>query len=295
MKHLISIHDLSRTDILEFLDFARDLQSTPKTGLLKDKIITLAFFEPSTRTRMSFEAAALRLGGKVMGFADTAQTSIAKGESLSDTLKILGGYSDALVIRHPSEGSARLASHVAGIPVINAGDGANQHPTQTLLDLFTMRACFGKLEGLHLALTGDLKYGRTIHSLVEAASLFDMRLYFIAAEGLELPAQLTEILKMRSIRFSFHRHIAEIIDKADVLYLTRLQKERFQNERGISYQGLNAEILKNAKPSLKILHPLPRQEELPTEIDTTPHAAYFEQARNGVIVREAVLAKLLGA
>lgn len=295
MNHLISIHDLSKAEILSYLDLAKSLQQKPKKSLLQDKIVSLAFFEPSTRTRLSFESAVLRLGGKTIGFSEAGQTSMAKGESLADTIKMLSGYSDAIVIRHPKEGAARLAAEVAGIPVINAGDGANQHPSQTLLDLFTMRECFGALEGLNLALVGDLKYGRTIHSLVEAASFFDMRLYFVAADGLELPTHLAEILKLRGVRFSFHRDVAEVIGKSDVLYLTRLQRERLKGENISAYRGINLEILKHAKASLKILHPLPRCEELPIEIDSTPHAAYFEQAKNGVVVREAILAKVLGA
>lgn len=294
MKHLISIHDLSKADILSFLDLAQTLKNSPKKSLLQDKIVSLAFFEPSTRTRMSFESAVLRLGGKALGFSDASQTSVSKGESLSDTFKMLGAYSDALVIRHPREGAARLAAEVTGIPVINAGDGANQHPSQTLLDLFTMREFFGHLDGLHLALVGDLKYGRTIHSLVEAASLFDMRLYFIAAEGLNLPPYLTEILKIRRVKFSLHRKISDVINKTDVLYMTRLQKERLTGDRVGEYHGIDLETLRDAKPTLKILHPLPRREELPEEIDHTPYAAYFEQAKNGVVVREAILAKLLG-
>lgn len=294
MPHLISIHDLTKTDILAYLDLAETLQAHPQTDLLQNKLIALAFFEPSTRTRLSFEAAALRLGARVMGFAEASATSVAKGESLSDTLKVLDGYADALIIRHPKEGSARLASEIAGVPVINAGDGANQHPSQTLLDLFTIRQAFGHLEGLHLALMGDLKYSRTIHSLVEAASLFDMRLYFIATEGLMLPPALTELLKRRGVKFSFHRDVKEVIVKIDVLYLTRLQKERMPQEAPLTHQNIDLQVLKDAKPSLKILHPLPRQNELPPEIDATKHALYFEQAKNGVVVRQAILLKALG-
>ncbi len=294
MKHLISIHDLSQKDILSYLDLAKTLQQRPQPKALQDKLVALAFFEPSTRTRLSFEAAILRCGGKVMGFSDAAQTSLVKGESLSDTIKILSGYSDAIVIRHPQEGAARLASEVSHIPVINAGDGANQHPTQTLVDLFTLREQFGKLAGLHLALMGDLKYARTIHSLVEAASFFDMRLYFIATEGLSLPSSLSEILKMRGVKFSFHRHIEEVISKIDVLYLTRLQKERLGNEVVGDYPPIDLHLLTAAKKTMKILHPLPRQAELPVEIDATTHAAYFEQAKYAVVVRQAILLTLLG-
>ena len=291
--NLVSILDLNKTDILSYLDLAEKFKAIPPKALLKDKLITLAFFEPSTRTRLSFEAAALRLGAKVMGFTDAKATSLAKGESLSDTMRVLGSYSDAVVIRHPNEGAARLAAEQVKTPIINAGDGANQHPSQTLLDLFTIRELFGKLEGLNLTLVGDLKYGRTIHSLVEAASLFDMRLYFVAADGLTLPHHLTERLKMRGVKFSFHRTVADVISKTDILYLTRLQKERLTTAAP-EYHCIDLALLNDAKPHLKIMHPLPRQEELPPEIDATPHAAYFEQAKNGVVVRQAILVKALG-
>jgi len=291
--NLVSILDLNKADILSYLDLAAQFKATPPKELLKNKLITLAFFEPSTRTRLSFEAAALRLGAKVMGFTDAKATSLAKGESLSDTVRVLGSYSDAVIIRHPNEGAARLAAEQVDTPIINAGDGANQHPSQTLLDLFTIRELFGKLEGLSLALVGDLKYGRTIHSLVEAASLFDMRLYFVAADGLTLPHHLTERLKMRGVKFSFHRTVADVMSKTDVLYLTRLQKERLTTAVP-EYHSIDLDLLNDAKPHLKIMHPLPRQEELPPEIDATPHAAYFEQAKNGVVVRQAILVKALG-
>ncbi len=292
MPNLISIQDLSKEEILAYLELAKKLKDATPARLLEDKLITFAFFEPSTRTRLSFEAAAIRLGAKVMGFAEAGGTSTAKGESLSDTLKIIGGYSDALILRHPQEGAARLAVSLVDIPVINAGDGANQHPSQTLLDLFTLKETFGKLDGLHLALMGDLKYGRVMHSLVEAASLFDMRLYFVAAEGLGLPPHLTERLKMRGVKFSFHADVAEILPKLDVLYLSRLQKERFSGQQTRSYAGIHLSLLKEAKASLKIMHALPRQEELPTDIDSTPHALYFEQARYGVVMRQAILLTL---
>ena len=294
MTHLISIHDLSKSHILEYLDLATALEKKSESYFLKNKLIATAFFEPSTRTRLSFEAAALKLGAKTIGFTDERATSIAKGESLSDTIKILAGYADAIVIRHPKEGAARFAAEIADIPVINAGDGANQHPSQTLLDFFTLQKAFTKLEGLHLALVGDLKYSRTIHSLVEAASLFDMRLYFVAAQQLSLPATLMDLLKRRGVKYSFHQHLDEMINHIDVLYLTRLQIERFNNENIAEYIPLNLDLLQKAKPHLKILHPLPRQNELPVEIDSTPHALYFQQAKNGVIMRQAILLKSLG-
>ncbi len=302
MPHLISIHDLSKAELLSYLDLAEHIHNQPPTQeLLKNKLISLAFFEPSTRTRLSFEAAALRLGAKVMGVSEAQNTSTAKGETLSDTARVLGGYSDALIIRHPQEGAARLAAEYAGIPVINAGDGANQHPSQTLLDLFTLRQAFGKLEKLNLAVMGDLKNARTIHSLIEAASFFDMRIYGIPShENLSLPTDLIEILKRRGVKFSFHhpKDLEFLMPKLDVLYLSRLQKERLEKSQlqhyAGQYSGITLKILKNAQPHFKILHPLPRQQELPPEIDHTPHALYFEQAKNGVIVRQAILLKALG-
>lgn len=289
-NHLLSMHDLSRDEINHFLKAAQALQEKPKPQALKGKIIALCFFEPSTRTRLSFETAALRLGGKTIGFSDTHALSTAKGESLQDTIRVISSYADVIVIRHPSEGAARLAAEVSSVPVINAGDGANQHPTQTLLDLFTMKAAFGKLEGLHVAIMGDLKHGRTVHSLVEAAAHFDMRLYFVAgAPSCTLPPYLLDYLKLQGICFSFHREVKEILPKLDVLYLTRLQKERFHQDATLPYQALSLEDLKGAKASLKILHPLPRQEELPLAMDATPYAHYFEQAKNGVVVRQAIL------
>ncbi len=290
MNHLLSIHDLTRNDIAKVLNAAKALQKKPQPEALKGKIIALCFFEPSTRTRLSFETAVLRLGGQTIGFSDTTALSTAKGESLQDTIRMISSYADAIVIRHPLEGAARLAAEVSSVPVINAGDGANQHPTQTLLDLFTINEAFGKLEGLHLGIMGDLKHGRTVHSLVEAAAHFDMRLYFVAGDpSCTLPPYLLEYLKLQGVRFSFHREVKEIVPKLDVLYLTRLQKERLQGQAPAEYKTLCLDDLHGAKAHLKILHPLPRQEELPAAIDATPYAHYFEQAKNGVVVREAIL------
>ncbi len=299
MNHLLSIHDLNRDDIANVLKTAKALQKKPQPEALKGKIIALCFFEPSTRTRLSFETAVLRLGGQTIGFSDTTALSTAKGESLQDTIRMISSYADAIVIRHPLEGAARLAAEVSSIPVINAGDGANQHPTQTLLDLFTINEAFGKLEGLHLGIMGDLKHGRTVHSLVEAAAHFDMRLYFVAGDpSCTLPPYLLEYLKLQGVRFSFHREVKEIVPKLDVLYLTRLQKERLSGPADSRvnlgspwshYQCLSLDDLNGAKTHLKILHPLPRQEELPVAIDATPYAHYFEQAKNGIVVRKAIL------
>ena len=297
-RSLVSINDLKESDIDLILNLAkRYKQGEIKTKVLHDKIIGSCFFEPSTRTRLSFETAILRLGGQTIGFADGQNTSLnAKGESLRDSLRIIGSYVDALIMRHPQEGAARLAKELTQIPVINAGDGANQHPTQTLLDLFSIQETQGKLKGLHLGLVGDLKHGRTIHSLVQAAAMYDMRLYFVAPSLLGLPESLSFDLKRRGVKFSFHNTVSEVIDKLDILYLTRLQKERFDAshaEGEFLKLALKASDLKSVKANLKILHPLPRKEELPIEIDQTPYAYYFEQAKNGVYVREALLHLIL--
>lgn len=294
-RSLISIQNLSHDEIVFLLELALAYKKgTIVEKTLSDKIMASCFFEPSTRTRLSFESAMLRLGGQFIGFSDPANNSSQrKGESLSDSLKIIGGYADVMVIRHPQEGAAQLASDIAGIPVINAGDGANQHPTQTLIDLFSMRETHGELQGLKVAIAGDLRYGRTAHSLVQAASLFNMRLYFVSPPELNLPENLSFDLKRRGITFSFHQHINDVIDKVDILYLTRLQKERLalsvSAENYAASTALSPEILSKALPKLKILHPLPRQEELPISIDSLPQAYYFEQAKNGVFVRQALL------
>lgn len=297
-KSLISIQDLSLDEFKLIFNKAKEYQErkglAPKgTRPLSDKVIASTFFEASTRTRLSFEAAVQRLGGSVIGFADSNNTSLGvKGESIKDTLKVIGGYADLLILRHPQEGAARLASEVCDIPVINAGDGANQHPTQTLLDLFTMQNVANNLEGLHLVLAGDLKYGRTIHSLVQVAHLFKMRLYFVAFDQLSLPETLLFQLKCQAVPFSFHKDLAEVMSIADVVYLTRVQKERIRGDAPKPLV-LSQALLKKAKKTMKILHPLPRQEELPSEIDDTIHAHYFEQAQNGIYIREALLDLIL--
>lgn len=294
-RSLINMKELSAEAIQQlFALAARYKNNEVKQKPLADKVVAHCFFEPSTRTRFSFETACLRLGGQNIVATDPERTSSQmKGESLSDSLKVIGSYVDAMTIRHPCEGAARLAAEVSGVPVINAGDGANQHPTQTLLDLFTMQETQGRLEGLHVALVGDLKYGRTTHSLVQVAHLFDMRLYFVSPTQLALPEHLSFELKRQGIKFSFHQSIAEIISKIDILYLTRMQKERFQNITGLD-QVLAAmtcteELLASARSTLKILHPLPRLAELPSAIDHTSFASYFDQAKNGMYVREALL------
>ena len=286
---LVALFDLDKSAILEILQHAASFKQGLRKNTLEGKVIASCFFEASTRTRLSFESAVCRLGGKVIGFADSSATSQSnKGESFVDTLRMLNCYADGLILRHPNDGAARLAAEVMTIPVINAGDGANQHPSQTLLDLFSIQDSQGHLEEINLGLMGDLKYSRTVHSLIDASKLFKMRLYFIAPAALRISNENLIELKRHGISYSFHESAEEVIDKLDCLYLTRLQKERFSDEINYSY-GINLELLKRAKPNLRILHPLPRLQELPIEIDATPHAYYFQQAQNGVYIRQALL------
>ncbi len=294
MQGLISIADLNKDKIMEILNLSKLFKDGMRKKTLDGKVIASCFFENSTRTRLSFESAVAHLGGSTIGFADSSATSLAsKGESLSDTLKIISCYADALIIRHPLDGAARLASEICDIPVINAGDGANQHPTQTLLDLFSIMDSQGRLEGINLGIMGDLKFGRTVHSLVEAAKWFGMQLYFIAPKQLRMGDEELFNLKTSGIQYSFHNSLDEVVGKLDCLYLTRLQKERFVDEVISDSYKISLNSLANVKPNLKILHPLPRQEELPVEIDNTPYAYYFEQAQNGLYVRQALLDILL--
>ncbi len=292
MQHLISITDIDKKTVLDILDLAEQFQQGKTSDKLSGKVVASCFFEASTRTRLSFESAVNYLGGKVIGFSDANNTSIAKGESFIDTLKIIDNYADIVIIRHPLDGSARLASEVCTKPVINAGDGANQHPTQTLLDLFSIKQTQGKLDGVHLGIMGDLKFSRTVYSLLHATKFFDMKLYFIAPKNLRMDDEHLFILKQLGIQYSFHNKVEEVIDKLDCLYLTRLQKERFVGECYETY-GITLNHLKNVKPNLCILHPLPRQDELPKEIDSTPYAYYFTQAKNGLYVRQAILHQMI--
>ncbi len=295
-RDILSIKDLTLENIRTILDTAFDLKNAPAKHLIKDKLIAHCFFEPSTRTRLSFESATLRLGGKVLGFSSDESLSIQKGETLYDTMKVISEYADLIVIRHPQEGAARFTAEISDKPVINAGDGANQHPTQALVDLFTIQACQKKLDGLNIGLIGDLKYGRTIHSFAEVCMLFGVRLYLVSPEILTLPEPICDALKKRGVRFSFHRTLEEVIPKLDILYMTRIQQERFDDAEYQFVKNLyclTPALLKNVKPNLKILHPLPRIHEIATEVDQTPYAHYFAQAANGVYVREALLALLL--
>lgn len=300
-RDIISIRDLSREDIEEVLDASRRMipyaEGTKPGHQLDGKVLALAFFEPSTRTRVSFETAMVRLGGQYVGIADPSSSSIRKGESLSDTTRILAGYGDAIVLRHPNEGAARLAAAVSDRPVINAGDGAGQHPTQTLVDLATMREAFGTLSGLKVVLLGDLKYGRTVHSLAHALAVFGAELVLSAPPALRLPVEVREQLDEVGARVREQEQVHQAVRDADVLYVTRIQKERFADEDDYakvagSYR-VDGELLRQAKSRLIVLHPLPRTGEVSAEVDGTPHAAYFRQAFLGVPVRMALLSLVL--
>lgn len=295
-KDILSVRDLSLEQIQQVLDFAAKLKRERMSSLLEDKIIAHCFFEPSTRTRLSFESATMRLGGKSIGFSSDEGLSTQKGETLHDTIRMISNYADLIVIRHPKEGAARLAAEISDKPVINAGDGANQHPSQTLVDLFTILECQKRLDGLAIALVGDLKFGRTVHSFTQACMLYDIRLFLVAPDALTLPETTCDILKKEGVRFSFHHSLEEVIPKVDVLYMTRIQQERFS---AAEYQAIKNQyilthaLLEGAKPNLKVLHPLPRVNEIEVEVDKSPHAYYFEQAANGVYVRQALLTLLL--
>lgn len=290
--------DLSKDQILHFLEQAQYYKKNPNSNIAQGKVMASLFFEPSTRTRLSFEAAMKRLGGSVIGFDHAQNSSESKGETLQDSIRVIAYYVDLIVLRHPLQGAARFAKEVCDKPLINAGDGANQHPSQTLIDLFSIKETQVSLENLNIALVGDLLNGRTAHSLVQALSHFNPRIYFIAAKGLNLPRSLCRQLIDKRIKFSFHEKIEQVLPKLDILYMTRLQKERleirFDQQTYINAVSLDSELLQNlAKENLKILHPLPRLGELPSQIDSSPHAYYFEQAGHGLAVRQALLAHFL--
>jgi aspartate carbamoyltransferase catalytic subunit len=296
-RSLVSIDDFSTEEILKVLDLAVEFEKQPVRKLLEGKVIATLFFEPSTRTRLSFESAINKLGGKIVGFSDATSSSVSKGETLHDTIKMVSSYSDLIVMRHPIEGSARFASEVASIPVINAGDGANQHPTQTLLDLYSIRKTQGRLEDLNIFMVGDLKYGRTVHSLMMAMSRWNATFNFIAPEELKMPDEFKLYLDNIGLKYYEHTDFTDIISKADIIYMTRVQKERFSDpmeyEKVKNVYVLRNSMLKNTKQNMRILHPLPRVNEIHTDVDSNPKAYYFEQALNGVYTRQAILCTLL--
>jgi aspartate carbamoyltransferase catalytic subunit len=296
-RSLISITDYSKEEYLKILDLAERFEKQPVQNIADGKVVATLFFEPSTRTRLSFESAANKLGAKIIGFSEASNSSVSKGETLSDTIKTVACYSDLIVMRHPIEGSARYASEVSNVPVINAGDGANQHPTQCLLDLFTIRQTQGKLDNLNIALVGDLKYGRTVHSLVEAMCKFNATFHLVSPEELKLPRAVKAHIKDHNLEYHQYNDMMEVMDKVDILYMTRIQRERFQDqleyERVKNIFVLSNKMLANSKPNLKILHPLPRVNEISIDVDTNPKAYYFQQALNGVYVRQALIATIL--
>lgn len=297
-KSLVSISDFSKDEILRIVELAADFEANPNQKLLDGKVVASLFFEPSTRTRLSFETAINRLGGRVIGFSDSSSSSTTKGETLKDTMKMVGNYADLIVMRHPLEGSARYASEQSRVPVINAGDGANQHPSQTLLDLYSIKKTQGTLENLTIFMVGDLKYGRTVHSLLMAMSHFNPVFHFIAPDELTMPDEYKFFLKQNGIQYFEHKEFDAILDKADILYMTRVQKERFADP--MEYEKVkNAYVLRNCmlsntKDNMRILHPLPRVNEIHTDVDANPKAYYFQQAENGVYARMAIIASILG-
>ncbi|MBP5228933.1 MAG: aspartate carbamoyltransferase [Bacteroidales bacterium] len=298
-KSLISISDFTKEEMLHILDVAGEFEKNKSQNFLHDKVIACLFFEPSTRTRLSFETASNRLGARVIGFSDVANTSVSKGETLKDTIKMVSNYVDLIVMRHPLEGAARYASEVASVPVINAGDGANQHPTQTMLDMYTIKQTQGHLENMNINMVGDLKYGRTVHSLIQAMSYFSPRFVFTAPDELKMPQEYKDFLAKKKIPFTETTDLMDHINDADILYMTRVQQERFTDpmeyEKVKNCFSLTASMLEGCKKNMKILHPLPRVGEISQDVDDTPFAYYFRQAGNGMYVRMAIIAYLLGA
>ncbi len=294
-KDLISITDYSKDEYLKIMDLAAEFEANPNQDLLKGKVVASLFFEPSTRTRLSFETAISRLGGRIVGFADPDSSSATKGETLHDTIKMVSNYADLIVMRHPLEGAARYAAEISPVPVINAGDGANQHPTQTLLDMYSILKTQGTLDNINIFMVGDLKYGRTVHSLIMALSQFENPIFnFIAPKELQMPEEYKLYLREQGIKYFEHMEFTDIINEADIIYMTRVQKERFSDpieyEKVKNVYILRNSMLKNTKPNVKILHPLPRVNEIHTDVDKSAKAYYFDQARNGVFTREAIIA-----
>ena len=301
MHHIVSTREYTKEMFDEILELAEKLEPIARgevqSKLMDGKILALLFFEPSTRTRMSFEAAMLRLGGKILNMGSVEASSIAKGESLSDTIRVVSQYADAVVLRHPREGAALMASECSATPIINGGDGAGHHPTQTLLDLYTIKR-ESRLDNLNIALAGDLKYGRTIHSLCYALSRYDAKINLISPPELRLPDRIVEDLRKRNIDINITANMEDVIEDIDVLYMTRIQKERFPDpaefNRVSNSMRITKELIRNAKPDMRIMHPLPRVNEISPDVDNTPHAGYFKQAFYGVPVRMAILCKVLG-
>ena len=298
-QNFVNIEGLDRQQLLYLIDMAKEFEAHPNRELLKGKVVATLFYEPSTRTRLSFETAANRLGARVIGFTDAKVSSGSKGETLKDTILMVSNYADAIVMRHYIEGAAQYASEVAPVPIINAGDGAHQHPSQCLLDLYTIYQTQGTLENLNIYLVGDLKYGRTVHSLIMAMRHFNPTFHFIAPKELAMPEEYKLYCKEHGIRFEEHEEFTpDVIAHADILYMTRVQKERFSDlmeyERVKNVYILRRDMLSQARPNMKILHPLPRVNEIAYDVDDSEHAYYIQQARNGLFAREAIFCHCLG-
>ena len=297
-RSLISIYDYTPEEICHILDIAEEFEKNRLQNLLNGRVIASLFFEPSTRTRLSFETAIQLLGGNVIGFSSTAGTSDQKGESLKDTIMMVASYADLIVMRNPVDGSARYASEVSKVPIINAGDGSNQHPTQCLLDLYSIRKTQGTLENLEITMVGDLKYGRTVHSLVQAMCNFNAKFNFVSPVELKMPSTVIQYIKNAGLEYHEYTSLEEVIPHSDIIYMTRVQRERFPDpleyEKVKNAYILRNEMLENSKPNCRILHPLPRVNEIHTDVDANPKAYYFQQAQNGLFVRQALIAAILG-
>ncbi|MCP3682718.1 MAG: aspartate carbamoyltransferase [bacterium] len=299
-RDVVSIRAFTKEELEHVVSVAEKIHKDRDkySELLKRKIVATLFFEPSTRTRLSFESAIHRMGGDVIGFSEVGTTSTAKGETLNDTMKVIEGFCDVIVMRHPEEGSAKIAADAVHIPIINGGDGANEHPTQTMLDLFTIKKSKGKLEGLNIGFLGDLKYGRTVHSLAYAMSHFGAKMYFIAPDALKMPQKDLDELKERGVEYVEERDLSKVSKELDILYVTRIQKERFPSkadyEKVKGVYILDKSFLDNANPDVRIMHPLPRVDEIKPELDDTEQSVYLDQAHYGVPVRMALLGLVLG-
>ena len=295
---LVSISDISKEEILHLLENARYFEENPNHKILDGKVVATLFFEPSTRTRLSFETAVNRLGGRVIGFSDASTTSSSKGETLKDTIKMVSNYVDLIVMRHHLEGAARYATEVTDTPIINAGDGAHQHPSQTMLDLYSIYKTQGTLENHTITMVGDLKYGRTVHSLLMAMQYFNPTFNFVACDELKMPAEYKEFCDQKGIKYTEHKDFSEeVINSSDIIYMTRVQRERFTDimeyEKVKNLYNLHNAMLDNSKDNLRILHPLPRVNEIDQDVDDNPKAYYFQQAQNGLYARQAIICRAL--
>lgn len=296
---LVSIDDISKDEILHLLRQAQYFEQRPDQKILDGKVVATLFFEPSTRTRLSFETAVNRLGGRVIGFSDASTTSSSKGETLKDTIKMVSNYVDLIIMRHYLEGAARYATEVTETPIINAGDGANQHPSQTMLDLYSIYKTQGRLDNLTITMVGDLKYGRTVHSLLMAMRYFNPTFRFVACDELKMPAEYKQFCDLNGIRYTEHTDFSPaVIDTSDIIYMTRVQRERFTDimeyERVKNLYTLHNSMLDNSRDNLRILHPLPRVNEISYDVDDNPKAYYFQQAKNGLYARQALICRALG-